>query len=69
MQGFKKDKGIASAVQSAIKMFFTGVGLIIFSYIKLESILQIVFIFILLRFLAIILWQLAKTSKINKTKS
>ncbi|MBK2149833.1 MFS transporter [Francisella tularensis] len=40
MQGFKKDKGIASAVQSAIKMFFTGVGLIIFSYIKLESIVN-----------------------------
>ncbi|MDE5004931.1 multidrug transporter, partial [Francisella tularensis subsp. holarctica] len=40
MQGFKKDKGIASSVQSAIKMFFTGVGLIIFSYNQLESIVN-----------------------------
>lgn len=62
MQGFKSDKGIASAVQSSIKMFFTGVGLIAFSYIQLTSMIQIAFIFILLGTLAIVLWILAKKS-------
>lgn len=62
MQGFKKDKGIASAVQSSIKMFFTGVGLILFSYIKLTSMIDIALIFILLSILAIALWTLAKKS-------
>ncbi|MED7819194.1 MULTISPECIES: MFS transporter [unclassified Francisella] len=62
MQNLTKDKGIASATQSSIKMFFTGVGLILFSYIKLTNMIQIAIIFICIGIFAIFLWSLAKKS-------
>ncbi|API86015.1 MFS transporter [Francisella uliginis] len=60
MQSLKESKGIASAVQSSIKMFFTGIGLILFSYIKLTNMIQITIIYICLTILAVLLWSLAK---------
>ncbi|ASG69061.1 hypothetical protein CDV26_10270 [Francisella halioticida] len=60
MQSIKKDKGIASAVQSSIKMFFSGIGLILFSHIKLTNMIQIITIYICLGIFAVLLWSLAK---------
>ncbi|MED7788667.1 MFS transporter [Francisella sp. 19X1-34] len=60
MQSLKENKGVASAVQSSIKMFFTGVGLIFFSYIELTNITEITIIYICLGILAIFLWTIAK---------
>lgn len=45
MHGFSKNKGAASAVQSSIKMFFTGIGLVLFSLIHLDSLNQMAVIF------------------------
>ena len=53
---FTKNKGIASSVQSFIKMFFTGVGLILFSYINLDSVIQIVTIFFIFSIIIFIIW-------------
>src|SRR5579863_7066886 len=41
LAGFNQDKGAASAVQSFIKMFFTGVALFIFNFIPLHSVVNL----------------------------
>lgn len=60
MQGFTKNKGIASSVQSSIKMFFTGVGLILFSQIELSNMFQISLLFLILTLTIISLWNFVK---------
>jgi predicted MFS family arabinose efflux permease len=60
MQSLKESKGIASAVQSSIKMFFTGVGLIFFSSIELTNMIEIAIIYICLSIFAVLLWTIAK---------
>lgn len=41
LTGFNQDKGAASAVQSFVKMFFTGVALFIFNFIPLHSVVSL----------------------------
>lgn len=56
MNGFAENKGIASSVQSSIKMFFTGIGLLLFSQFELVSLLQVSIIFLILTLIIITLW-------------
>ena len=46
MDGFTEDKGAASAMQSFVKMFFTGVALLACNFFQLSNFVVLVFIFL-----------------------
>ena len=60
MKGFSKNKGMASSIQSSIKMFFTGVGLLLFSQINLVNMFQISLMFLILSMIIMLFWASIK---------
>ncbi|MEN9391087.1 MAG: hypothetical protein RL017_384 [Pseudomonadota bacterium] len=61
MQGFTPDrKGAASSVQSFMKMFFTGIALLVFNFIPLHSMTSLLFCYIILAIIIIVLYLFDK---------
>ncbi|MCE3268549.1 MAG: drug:H+ antiporter family protein [Burkholderiales bacterium] len=61
MGGFSTDKkGAASAVQSFIKMFFTGIALLLFNFISLQSMVSLLICYIVLSTFIICLFIIDK---------
>lgn len=56
MKGFQEHKGAASAVQSFIKMFFTGIALLCFNFIELYRFSELMLFFLIISVIIILLY-------------
>lgn len=56
MTGFTENRGAASAVQSFVKMFFTGVGLLCFNFVILSNFFLLSLIFLIISSVMLILY-------------
>lgn len=45
MEGFSTDKGSGSAMQSFVKMFFTGIALFLCNFVELHHFIELITIF------------------------
>lgn len=59
MHGFTANKGAASAVQSFIKMFFTGIALMAFNFISMHSMISLMLCYFILCFLILACFYIA----------
>lgn len=60
MQGFKENKGAASAMQSFVKMFFTGVVLLACNFFQLSNFSQLMLIFLSISLIMMAFYRLEK---------
>ena len=67
MHGFTVNKGAASAVQSFIKMFFTGIALMIFNFISMKSMTNLMMCYLILSFLVLISFSIGMLKNNRKT--
>jgi MFS family permease len=65
MYGFTANKGAASAVQSFIKMFFTGIALMVFNFISMKSMISLMLCYLILCFLVLASFCIGTSKKIN----
>lgn len=65
MHGFTTNKGAASAVQSFIKMFFTGIALMIFNFISMKSMTSLMLCYFILCFLVLASFYIGISKRLN----
>ncbi|TDR82745.1 MFS transporter [Paludibacterium purpuratum] len=67
MYGFSQNKGAASAVQSFVKMFFTGVALMLFNFIPMQSMMHLMVCYFIIGLLLCLCYWIGTAGSSEKT--